>query len=314
VGFPIQALQMRNPSSGAADPRRYTRIRITDCQITGAGTYSLSQLACYETVGGSDVLAGSGATITATSTFSTNTTANLVDGNDATYWASNAGGTQDLIIDWGAGNGKEIKEIGMKPRTDGLYTQFPFSGSVDYSSDNVTYTNDWNWPFLPVHFNSGGSANLLRVRRPALFPSTSPNRRIWGIKVNTTSASPPEFGQFEIRSTVGGSQIAVLGSGTPLSYTPFGNGFYPLKGFDGTGNQFPFSSTTRGYLLFDFGEGNEKAKPAQLAIKASGIPSRAPSDFDLVYIDGLGATPTVQQNFTTPATWTSSEVRTFTVT
>jgi hypothetical protein len=300
--------------SGSVTTRRYTRIRITGAQISSATAYCISELTCHTTVGGADVLAGSGATITATSTFSTNTVANLTDGTDSTYWASNAVGTQDLVIDWGSGNGKNICEIGIRGRNDSTnFLLSPKVVDVAYSSDNVSYTSDWSIPLIAQKMNAAGTLlSLQKFRRTSLFPSTSPNRRIWGIKANASSASPTEFAKVELRATIGGSTICT--GGDALGSASFDNTFIPDVAFTGTPGQYPFSSSSSKYILYDFGEGNEQAKPAQIALKASSIPSRCPTDFDLVYADGLGGTLTVQQNFTTAATWTSGEVRTFTVT
>lgn len=297
---------------GVGTTHRYLRITMTTNQSSDATAFALAQLTCHETVGGADVLAGSGATITASSTTGSNTTANLVDGSDSTFWATGGAGTATFIIDWGAGNGKDICEIGFKGRNDGVYQQTPYEGSVAYSADNSTYTSDWSFPAMMLEqFTSGTTLPLQRIRRTSLFPSGT-NRRLWGIKCNASSASFFELAQLELRATSGGANMCT--GGKAVSHTLFSTDFSPALAFDGVSSQWASASISRGYLGYDFGNGNEKAKPAQIAIKASAIPSRCPTDFDLWYQDGVGGTITVQQNFTSPATWTSGEVRTFTVT
>lgn len=288
--------------------RRYLRVQITTNQAAGS-TISMSELACYTSVGGPDVLAGSGATITASNG---GTTSNLTDGNDSTFCASTAAGTQDIIIDWGAGAGQDIVEIGIKGQNDGTFQNCPYTGSVAYSSDNVSYTTDWSWPAMMLEqFTSGTTLALQRIRRTSLFPGGT-NRRLWGINWNASSASFAELAQLELRATLGGANLCT--GGKAVSHMPFSTAFSPALAFDGASSQWAGNSIARSYLGYDFGNGNEKAKPAQIAIKASAIPSRAPTDFDLWYQDGVGGTINIQQNFTSPATWTSGEVRLFTVT
>lgn len=300
-------------SAGVTTLRRYLRIRLTG-NHGDPNAFRLCELTCHETVGGADVLASSGATITATSTFAGTSLSNLTDGNATTVWASTANSTQDIIIDWGAGAGKEIKEIGLRAIDGGgIVGQAPFSGNTAYSADNSSYTTDWSWPaFMLEQFSSGTTFPLQKVRRTSLFPSTGSSHRIWGIKWNTSSANPPEIAQLEMRDSLGGANRCT--GGKALCSVYFNSSFPPSLAFDGSSSQWAATSIARSYLGYDHLEGSEKAKPAQLMIKASGLSTRAPTDFDLWYQDGVGGTITVQQNFTTPATWTASEVRTFTVT
>jgi hypothetical protein len=311
IPFPSAILQGGVPIGTA---RRYLKIDLTDVSsatVNDTGVpYGIVELTLHETVGGPDVLAGSGATITASSTTGAQTTALLVDGNAATYWGSSSGVPQTLTIDWGAGLGKEIKEIGIRPRNDGNFQQMPSNGSVSYGPDNVSYTLDWNWPALFHTFTGGGVYGLMKTRRPPLIPNTGSNRRIWGIKGNACSAGFAETGKIELRATVGGSQIAT-GGGTALALSSWRSDFPPDLAFTGVGNQMDYASLARSYVAWDFGEGNEIAIPAQIALKASAIPSRCYTDFDLFYMPGNGQAPVVARNFTTPATWASGEVRTF---
>lgn len=315
--FAANILRMRSGGAGVGTTRRYLRIRITDSQVGGTSPYAISQLTCHETVGGADVLTGSGATITTTNQSGSepgSTPAKMVDGNDATYYASGSSpGTVDLVIDWGALAGKNICEVGIKGRTDSSHGQSPYSLAFAYSADNVTYTSDWSAPaFMLEQFVSGTTLPLQKIRRTSLFPSTGSNHRIWGIKWNSSSAAPPELAQLELRATLGGANMC--SGGKAVCSVFFSSAFPPNLAFDGTSSQCAMTTIAKSYLGYDFLESNEKVKPAQIAIKASGIPSRAPTDFDLWYQDGVGGAITVQQNFTTPATWSGAEVRTFTVT
>lgn len=293
---------------GAAVAPLFTQLRITANDGGTAGPYSIAQLTMHEVVGGPDVLAGSGATITATSTNS-GVIGNLTDGNDGTFFATN-GGTQDITVAWLVG--KNIVEVGIKSRNDGgNYGQTPYSGSIRTSPDNAVYTTAWSFGALPIAFVDPVYA-LMKMRNPALIPNTGTNRRIWGIRVNNAGASPFEIGKLELRATVGGAQMAT--GGTAMAIMPFNSGFSPDRIFTGTGNQFPWAGSQPLLGLYDFLEGNEKAKPAQLMIQASGISARCLTDFDLVYCVGIGQSPVVVQNFTSPATWGASEQRTFLVT
>jgi hypothetical protein len=212
----------------SATERRYLRLRMTTSMGNGGSLYALSELQCYTAVGGADVLATSGAILSATSNFSGgNPLSNLLDGNTSTWWASAVGGTQDIIIDWGANAGKNICEIGIKPRTDGNWAQCFEAGSVAYSADNITYTTDWSIPFLPI---SSFSYPFMKMRRPSLIPNTGSLHRFWGIKHNAPATSTPaEIGKLELRATIGGAQMATGGFG--YARIPFNSGFNPDVGF-----------------------------------------------------------------------------------
>lgn len=296
----------------SATERRYLRFQMATAHASG-GLYTLSQLAAYETLGGPDVLAGSGAVITASSLFDavSHNTDKLVDGNDSTWCATGAGGTQHFKIDWGLNAGRNIKALGLKCRTDNSFQQFPLSGTVAYSADDATYTTDWTYPMLPISWPASGTFPLIVMPNPTLIPSVAPNHRIWGINANAAGAIP-EFAKLEMRATLGGAQLCVAGGNNlALSNSPFNTGFYPMKGFDGAGSQMALGAIPQAHMFFDFGEGDEIPIPAQLALTASGIPSRCFTDFDLFYVDALGQAPTDVRNFTTPATWTGGETRLF---
>lgn len=322
-GHPMKLGSHPSPmmQGGGVDPnRKVLFVRMTLTQSNDQTNFSLSQLTAHTALGGADILQGSGAAVTATSVFdpTNHPPSHLIDGNDATYCATGgSAGVKDFMVDLTGITTMPIVEVGLKPRTDGLYGQFPASVQIGHGPDTSTFNLDWTCSHLPVHFNSGGSANLLKIRAPADAPATAPNHRFWGIRSNAAAATPHEFGKLELRATLGGAQMMVATAGQmALARTPFNTGFPPIVGADGSLNQFAFgfSFSTGGLWLWDFGEGNEKPKPAQIALRASGIPSRCMTDFDLFYLDALGQAPTVQQNFTTPATWAGSEVRLFTVT
>lgn len=296
----------------SATERQYLKLSFTDTHTIG-GVYAIAQLTLHETVGGPDVLAGSGAIITASSVFSspTNDASKVADGNDSTWWASATGGTQTLTINWGANAGKNIKEIGIKARNDSSFQQMPLVGSVSYGPDGVAYTLDWNFPFLAITFTGAGVFGLMKSRRSSLIPSTAPNHRIWGIKGNACPAGFLEFGKVELRATLGGATLCT-GAGTPLAVTPWRSDFPPSNAFDGIANQAVYRQDfSRAYAMWDFLEGNEIPIPAQVALKASAIPSRCYTDFDLFYMDGIDQSPVSVRNFTTPATWAASEIRLF---
>lgn len=297
---------------GAAAAAGYRYVKVGMTSKHGDPTFSLSRLEAYTALGGADVLAGSGATVTASSTLAGTNVSNLTDGNDTTYWASSSGAvTAEIVIDWGSVQ-PEIVEIGLRPRLDANYTQFPLDGDVSFSSDGVSYSGGWS--FVKTGLDGAATSTMIRTRNTSLLvPGAAGARRIWGIKFNVIGGGQtiPHCNKIELRASIGGATYVTGGTG--FSATRFSTSFNPNAAATGVGN-FAMLTVTLGYWFYDFGEGNEKAKPAQLMLKATGTdPTRMPSDFDLIYRDGNGGPITVQQNFTSPAAWSANEERTFTV-
>lgn len=290
-------------------PHRYWRVEISGNH--GGNVQAASRLTMHSSVGGPDILQGSGATITASSTFGGYDVNNLIDGNDTTDWASSTGATQNLDVDLGAGNEADVVEVGLRGRDDAS-EQSPRVGRVLYSDDGVTYAEAWAWPVLPLDHPGQAAMEVLRMRPPVLMPTPAGGaRRIWGIRINTIQAGTVRHIQ-KLDLKIGGTSI--VSGGRALAASGYDSSYQPADGFSGAGQGFAFKDAARSILLYDFGEGNESAKPEEVAITASGWGDRSPTDFDLVYQDGIGSALTVQQNFTTLPTWIGGETRTFAVT
>lgn len=282
------------------------RFHMTAAQ-EGGGVVALARLEAYTAVGGADQLAGSGATITASSTFGGFPVSNLTDGSDATAWAASS---TDAYIQIAWLVAKNIREWGWKGRTD-FFGQAPRDGRIWGSKNGVDWLIVWTYEAIAFR-HVGTTYNLIKMRNPDYVPSTTPNRRLWGLKFNTVGSSPPHIKKAELRNSAGGANICT--GGNALACRQFDGSYDPEFGWDGT-SSFATPSTTNGYLWYDFGEGNEKGLPAEIMLQDfASFPTRMPLTFDLVYRDWNGGPITVQQSFTTPNTWTANEIRTFAIT
>jgi hypothetical protein len=66
--------------------------------------------------------------------------------------------------DFGAGNSKDIVEVGITPRNDGFYYQAPNLGALQYSDDNATWTTAFSWSVASWTF----------ISEPRYFSATLP--------------------------------------------------------------------------------------------------------------------------------------------
>jgi hypothetical protein len=273
--------------------------------------FAIAKMTLATALGGADQT-GSGTPIES-SNYPSYVAANAFDGSSSTFWNSNSAANYEYLgYDFGAGVTKAIIEIGLLPRQNGTFsTQWPQTIDVQGSSDGVSWLSQW---VVPATLNSYSDGAWV-FRNPSALSGGS-THRFWGIRP-TALQSGPIFGvaDVEFRATVGGADNTSGGIG--LSRLPYDGSALPHAPWDNAGGA-EYSSTTAGLsdlIAYDYGAGNEKSAPAQIAITArvTGGTSnfnQAPTAFDLVYSDD-GFTFTTAQSLTTPATWTSLQQRLF---
>lgn len=291
---------------------RYWRVRFLGT-LYGSDVISISEFQMRAAFGGADTQSG-GTQLS----FMTNP-ANALDADTATYCTISDVIAGYLGYDYGAANDKEIKEIALRPRwsaTSTVYKQWPTSLVVENSVDEINWLTVWTVD-QPLNTYSDG---LCVLRNPASITPGS-THQWWGIRP-TALQSSTSFGvrEIEFRATPGGADLTTGGVGG--SWRPFGNpGISATYVFDSAATDYA-SEGGQGLndiVVYDYGYGNEKGPPAQLAVTArndTGAANeydQAPTAFDLVYSDD-GHTFTTYESFTTTADWTSTETRLFGVT
>jgi hypothetical protein len=298
------------PSAAA---HRYWRIRPFKSFNGATGGFGIAEVEMKETVGGTDAT-GSG-TASARTTFSGTSAANAFDNSNSTIYSHNTVVAESdwLQYDFGSGVTKSIVEVTLLPRQDTSWQQAPTSAYVESSSDGVNFLERFRFTNA-----IGGEDYRMRCIAPASVPTPAAGlHRLWGIQADAVQ-SGTVFGvaEIQLRATVGGAAINTGGYGAGSTFPFNSTTALPSKAYDGN-NSTEYSSSGSvlpDVVAYDFGFGAEVVSPVQLKIRArSSFASQAPTTFDLVYSDD-GQTWTVQQSFTTPATWVGSEERLFGIT
>lgn len=298
----------------AAAAHRYWRVRMRMSYNASASTLGFSELEMKSAVGGADeCVGGTAASRTATGGFGA---ALAFDDTTTSAYASAAGGAESEWVRYDFGADKDIREVTARGRDDpDLWRQMPRSGWIESSPDGVNFLARWT-------YNDVVSArpHIQRLIKPGSVPIPAAGKaRFWGIRVNATQSAARSFGcaTLELRAAVGGVSICTGGQG--VSRYPFiGSGGAAAGAFDATLSSIYAGNSLNGggdILAYDFGVGNEKSVPAEIAIAARPAGTtidqdQSPTDFELVYSHD-GENWTSQQSYTSPATWASNELRLF---
>lgn len=127
--------------AGNTHAYRYYRLLVS-APTVGSGT-AFVEMELSETAGGADTT--SGQTATASSSFGGAPASSAIDDNNATFWASDFGGSwpQWIKIDYGAtaGNWKAINQLKIKARNAGDEAQAPQNFVFQGSDDNAAWTD-----------------------------------------------------------------------------------------------------------------------------------------------------------------------------
>lgn len=288
----------------AATNYRYWRARLANCQ---SNTFTFAEVTMAIALAGANQCTGG------TAVGLGGTPANAFDAATGTTWTCTFGNHGYIGYDFGAGVTKKIIEIGMLSRQDAtsFFNQWGRTVYVEASSDGIAWTAPiWTAPNCLQTYTDGPSV----IRDPAAVTGGA-THRWWGIRP-TALQSGTALGvqEIEFRSTVGGARNTT--GGRAGSLYPFDNIKFASKAYDGTTAEY--SSTAASGLLdmlvYDYGAGNEKSTPAQVAMtartNAGGSEfNQAPTAFDLIYSDD-GINFTTQQSFTTAA-WTTASQQLF---
>lgn len=139
------------------------------------------------------------------------------------------------------------------------------------------------------------------------------SHQYWRLKYTSIpSIGYAEIGELQFRTVVGVAETNPPATGNVV-YGDFDTGIVgPSKAFDGTDvTQWKLSSNvlTNGWIGWNYGSAKTVT---QVSVQAgySGFYQGAPTAFNIEYSDN-GSLWTLAKSFTSPATWTSSEIRLF---
>lgn len=291
-------------AGGAGGGHRYWRINVSANNGHATATQFI-EVELRESPGGSDVT-GSG-TATAGGGFTSSTPANAFDNNAATSYAP-SGTSGWLKYDFGAGNGKNIVEVGIMAvsATGGTtFTAAPKDFTLEWSDDDSSWTDA-----LGVCHLYGPLLDLYHT-----FPETAPAagfHRFWRILNKTANGGTFYLlDEIEFRATSGAAdqvptQSGANGSATGRSIMTSGDSNAHLAFDDTAATTYSSSGTTNRYCGFIF---PTAVKCEEVLIKVSANTSRTPATADVQYSDD-DVTWTTQKALTT-GTWTASQSKVF---
>lgn len=307
---------------------RYWRLKITATQ-GGISTTSCGELELRTSQGGSDVT-GSGTAIASTVYGGGLEADKAFDNNQATCWVCGfgAGMPQYIGYDFGAGNDVQIMEVGYKRRDDSFgISESMSTGTVDYSDDGSSWTTAWSIP-AQAPFASGENRLFAHPSYPVDCTVTTSNaqtvasgepntsHQYWRVKTTETqnpTVTACSFGELEFRATPGGADQA--NGGTAINSTTLGAPYTASAGFDNNVSTWWVSGggTSRPeWLGYNFGT---PVEVAEVVIKARNDGFGAAETLKNGTVDWSddGSTWTTFYTFPTQATWSSGEVRTYTI-
>lgn len=310
VRWAESALSFLGPVLTSGITARYWRVRVPRIQSAGPiMALSAAKVEMRGEVGGADLAVGG--TPLVSGAFPGNPASSAFDADPATFWvtANERYGTHFIGYDFGTP--VSIKEIAWSKRPDTFGSnEAPIIGVVQYSADNVTWTDAWLFE-TPTTWVTGAETRVF-----AEVAGSISQKRFWRVRVNAIQSGGSSGGsiaKLEMRTSPGGADAAI--GGTPL--TSRTGSTHPAT------NAFDLSNSTRWEQITESGLGRflGYAFPSEVDIVEVSILPRQNSG-------GAGAAPvdcTVQSSlnaldwtdewsFTTPSTWVdgSGETRVFT--
>lgn len=122
---------------------RYWRLNLT-APVSGTA-YGVAEITMAIAAGGANQCTG-GTAAASTSYSASYLPANAFDASAASFWAS-AGGTaaEWISYDFGVGITRDIVEFSFQNRPDGIPAQTPYTGALQWSDDNTTWTTTLNF-------------------------------------------------------------------------------------------------------------------------------------------------------------------------
>lgn len=229
----------------------------------------------------------------------------------AAFWHPNNGGLpQWWAYDFGAGNEKDITEVGMSACPDGNYAQSPSGVTVQYSDDNVTWADSWSYsttwtgPTQAQLFDKPGAV----AAPPSPVKVLPLARRYWGVRSLLSGSSVYSYNRIQLQESSGGANLATDPS--KAQATNSGGGQSPGNAIVGGGGQACYTSGVSGSVwLYDFGSPVEIDTATLTARTGTGDSGQTPTLFDLVGSDDGAVIDTYAHLSTT--SWGSEETRSF---
>lgn len=230
---------------------RYWRIYSRN---SGGTSFEIGEIEMRTSVGGADQCAG-GTAIGTAPTFGA--LANAFANDGATTWVRIPTADSYIGYDFGAGNDKDIVEIGLQ--SSGTASRMSTDFTVDYSDDGVTWTTAWR--VFPGAFTAGVMRSFAK---PTIVGGSA---RYWRLCYVGNQAAAQTTGpvvgtkEMEMRETVGGADVTGTGTAFASSNT---TGNTPNLAFDNNnGNEWTAGTVAgtygTGWIGYDFGTGNDKA-------------------------------------------------------
>ena len=269
--------------AGQADSHptaRYWRLYIT---ANDGMTYSeVNAIEMSASAFGANI--ATGGTPIASSAFGASVAANAFDGSLTTAWTSATTSLPQWIgYDFGVGNARTIRAIGIHGSNSGYTARSPKNFDVQYSADGVNWTTAWS-----VTNATGWGANEYRFF-PDAAPPTSYTGSPWGTHLfwrldmlSSVYGSYYSLAELEFRAAPGGSDQANGGiatassvySGVSADYG-FDNNATTLYHTNGSGHQ---------WLAYQFPQAVTVGEIAILA-RADNAQSQTPKQFSLRWSD-----------------------------
>jgi hypothetical protein len=134
---------------------------------------AMAEVEMATTPGGANVIGSATAAASTSFNSSSNPPAMLNDGTKtgSNWWAC-ATGAFPCWTSFDTGSSVDINEIRLWARADSAQDQCPFSGTVQWSDDNINWTNYWSW-FEPASSSYYPLGTLFTYVNPALAPATT---------------------------------------------------------------------------------------------------------------------------------------------
>jgi hypothetical protein len=298
VGYPIDALRMRNPAAAG-----HTHWRLFMTNNYGGAGFTLGEIEMRGVVGGPDLCTGGTPTVSDTS--AGNAAADMFDNSIANFNYWDAASTNQ----WAAyqfPSPVDIVEIAIAQTgsaTDPL-GRAPKDCIVQYSDDGVSWSDAFSFTFAAFVVDA--------FRAYPEAPPAAGYHRAWRLLAATVNgAAFTEIREIELRATPGGADQSVAvaaGAGSSLGRIINSN---TVAGGDQTGAWndttaiWRATGGTNQWTGFVF---PNPVKVEELVLTAGTNVTQAPRTFSLQYSDDL-VTWTTQMSFG-PFSWTSGQSRT----
>jgi hypothetical protein len=223
-----------------------TRWRLYFQEVQTGTSVIIGELAVRESSGGSNII--SSATLTASSTSSTNVVGNIRDGSATTGWISGSGVVLGEYIEMTFATAKTIRELVMTAGNTGgsfEYNSAPLRMLIQYF--DTTWKTAWGWAGL---YSTNAEVKTITG-------SVSGAKRYWRVTtiLNQSSGTFHGMSELELRATVSGLDQAT--GGTP-SATLISSGTAASAFDDNLTTYLSQTGSNGGSVTYDFGSGNNK--------------------------------------------------------